>query len=123
MPDITASIANAPQGCLGEMFRCRGQRHGDRHWPLRRLESRHGYVLRRGPRDVVDREPWRDCNGRGRYPGERHDIPVEMGLVGLAALRRYEGGALPRRQAVCRVVETDQPCGVLGGEADLGPEP
>ena len=48
---------------------------------------------------------------------------MEVGLVGVAALGRHQGGAVTRGEAVGRVVETDQLGGALGGEADLGPEP
>jgi hypothetical protein len=48
---------------------------------------------------------------------------VEVGLVGVAAFCRYQGGAVTRGEAVCRVVETDELGDALGGEADLGPEP
>jgi hypothetical protein len=105
------------------MFRPRGQRHEYSCQPFRWLESRPGCALGAGPRDGVDREPGRDRNGRGRYPGEGHDVPVEVGLVGVAAFCRYQGGAVTRGEAAGRVVETDQLGGALGGEADLGPEP
>ena len=31
-----------------------------------------------GPRNVVDREPRRVRNSRGRHPGEGHDVPMEV---------------------------------------------
>jgi hypothetical protein len=96
------------------MFRSRGQRHEYSRQPFRWLGSPPGCVLRGGPRDVIDREPWRDRNGRGRHPREGLDVPVEVGLVGVAALRRYQGGAVTRGEAVCRVIETDKPRGALG---------
>jgi hypothetical protein len=76
----------------------RGQRHEYSRQPFRWLKSRPGCVLRGGPRDVIDREPGRGCNGRGRYPGEGLDVPVEVGLVGVAAVCCYQGGAVTRRR-------------------------
>ncbi len=76
-----------------------------------------------GPRDVVDREPRRDRNGRGCHPGKGHGVAMEVGLVDVAALRRHQGGAVTRGEAMGRVVETYGLCGALGGEADLGSEP
>ena len=38
-----------------------------------------------------------------------NDVPVEVGLVDVAALRRHPGGAVTRGEAVGRVVEADQP--------------
>src|SRR6266496_4645682 len=48
---------------------------------------------------------------------------MEVGLVGVAALRRHQGGAVTRGEAVGGVVEADELGGALGGEADLGSEP
>src|SRR6266702_4012405 len=122
LPDTTASIARAPLGVLEECSALVVSAEY-RHQPLLWLESRPGSVFGGSPRDVVDREPRRDYNGRGRYPGEGHDVPIEVGLVGIAALRRHQGGAVTRGEAVDGVVETDEQGGALGGEADLGPEP
>jgi hypothetical protein len=72
---------------------------------------------------VVGREPRHDRNGTGRRPGEGHDVPMEVGLVDLAALGRHPGGAVTGAEAVAGVVDTDQLRRALGGEADLGPEP
>jgi hypothetical protein len=119
---MTPSIAGAAPGVL-EKCSAHGQRHDYSRQPIRRLESRPGCVLPGGPRDVIDREPGRGCNGRGRYPGEGLDVPVEVGLVGVAAFCRYQGGAVTRGEAMCGVVEPDQLGGALGGEAELGPEP
>jgi hypothetical protein len=80
-------------------------------------------VLSGQPGDVVDREPGRDRNGPGRYPGEGRDVAVEVGLVGVAAFCRYEGGAVACGEAVGSVVEADQLGGAFGGQADLGSEP
>src|SRR5450432_3740219 len=110
-------------GCLGEMSALVVSATEYSRQPFRWLKSRPGCVLRGGPRDVIDREPGRGCNGRGRYPGEGLGVPVEVGLVGVAAFCRYQGGAVTRGEAVCRVVETDQLGSALRGEADLGPEP
>src|SRR5215470_16644385 len=52
-----------------------------------------------GPGDGVDREPGRDRNGPGRCPGEGHDVAVEMGLVGVAGFRGYQGGAVTGGEA------------------------
>ena len=93
-------------GCIGEMFR-----------------SDCGRLPRSGPRDVVDRQPGRGRHGPGRYPGEGHDVSVEVGLVGVTAVGRDQGGAVTRGQAVGRVVEPDELGRALRGEADLGPEP
>src|SRR5215468_2652741 len=79
--------------------------------------------VRGSPGDVVDREPGRDRNDPGRYPGEGHDVAVEVGLVGIAAVGGYQGGAVTGGEAVGGVVEADELGGALGGEADLGPEP
>jgi hypothetical protein len=59
----------------------------------------------------------------GVNAGEGHDVPMEVGLVGVAGLRRDHGGALPGGEAVGGVVEADELGGSLRGEADLGPEP
>ena len=74
-------------------------------------------MFRGGPRHVVDREPGRGGNGGGRYAGEGLDVPVKVGLVAVAAFRRYQGGAVTRGKAVCGVVETDELSGTLGGQA------
>src|SRR5262245_14087803 len=47
---------------------------------------------------------------------------MEVRLVGVAALCGYQRGAMTRGEAVCRVVETDELGGALGGDADLGSE-
>src|SRR5262249_33017449 len=104
------------------MFRSRRQRPEYRHEPLRWLESCPGCVLPGRPCDVVDREPRRDPNGGGGYPGEGPDASLEVGLVDVAALRRYQRGAVTRGEAVCCVVETDELGGAFGGDADLGSE-
>jgi hypothetical protein len=75
------------------------------------------------PRDVVDREPALGRDGGGRYPREGLDVAVEVGLVGVAAFLPPRARRCDPREAVCRVVETDQLGGALEGEADLGPEP
>ena len=48
---------------------------------------------------------------------------MEVGLVGVAALGRHQGGAVTSGETVSRVVETDELGGALRREADLGPEP
>jgi hypothetical protein len=53
-------------------------------------------MFRGGPRDVVDRERRRDRDGRGCHAGEGLDVPMEVGLVDMAALGRDGGGAVPR---------------------------
>src|SRR5262249_49659252 len=53
-----------------------------------------GSVAVGGPRDVIDCEPWRDGNGRGRYPGEGYDVAMEMGLVDVTAFQRHLGDAM-----------------------------
>jgi len=68
-------------------------------------------------------EPGRGRDGDGRGPGEGPDVAVEVGLVGVAAFRRDQGGAMPGGEAVGGVVEPDELGGALGGEAELGPEP
>src|SRR5262249_32453409 len=123
MPDMTASIAGAPPGVLEKCSALVVSGHECSRQPFRWLKSRPGRVPRAGPRDVIDREPGRSRNGRGRNPGEGPDVTVEMGLVGVAAFDRYHGGAVTRGEAGCRVVETDKLGGALGVEADLGPEP
>jgi hypothetical protein len=40
---------------------------------------------------------------------------MEVGLVGIAAVRRHQSGPVTRGEAVGRVVETDQWGGALGG--------
>src|SRR5215470_11746768 len=82
-----------------------------------------GWVFGGGPGDGVDREPGRGCDGRGRCPGEGHDVAVEVGLVGVAGFRGDQGGAVTGGEAVGGVVEADELGGAFGGEADLGPEP
>jgi hypothetical protein len=80
-------------------------------------------VRERGrPRDVIDGEPRRSGYGGGCHPGERFDLAVEVGLVDVAACGRHLGGGVTRREEMGGVVEAHQPGGVLGGEADLGPE-
>src|SRR5215472_18248404 len=79
--------------------------------------------VRGSPGDVVDREPGRDRNGPGRYPGEGHDVAVEVGLVGIAGFRGYQGGAVTGGEAMGGVVEADELGGAFGGEAELGAEP
>jgi hypothetical protein len=48
---------------------------------------------------------------------------MEVGLVGVAGLRRHPGGTVACGQEVGGVVETDQLGGALGGAPDLGSEP
>ena len=59
----------------------------------------------------------------GVTPAKAMTSRCEVRLVDVAALCRYQGGVVADGKAVRRVVETDQPGGPLGGEADLGPEP
>ena len=119
---MTASIASAPAGVLEEcsavVVRAAGIGAGP-GW----LELCAGWMSGGSPGDVVDREPGRDRNGPGRYPGEGHDVPMQVGLVGIAAFCGYQGGAVTGGEAVRGVVEADQLRGALGGEAELGPEP
>jgi hypothetical protein len=115
MPDMTASIAGAPPGVLEKCSVLVVSATSVVLRPFRWLESRPACVLRGGPRDVVDREPGRGCDGRRRYPGEGLDVPVEVGLVAVAAFCRYQGGAVTRGEAVGRVVETDELCGRASG--------
>src|SRR5215831_20759131 len=79
--------------------------------------------VRGSPGDVVDREPGRDRNGPGRYPGEGRDVAMEVGLVGITAFCGYQGGAVTGGEAVGGAVEADELGGALGGEAELGSEP
>src|SRR5215469_3663751 len=120
---MTASMARTPVGVLEECSALVVSAAEYRQQPLLWLESRPGSVFRGSPRDVIDREPRRDRNGRGRYPGESHDIPMEVGLVGVAALRRHQGGAVTSGEPVGGVVETDELGSAFGGEAYLRPEP
>lgn len=76
-----------------------------------------------GPSHILDREERRDRDGRWRQPGERRDVSMEVGLVGVAALGRHQSGAVTSGETVSRVVEADKLGGALGGQADLGPEP
>src|SRR5215469_7821734 len=77
----------------------------------------------RSPRDVVDREKRRERHGRRRHPGEGLDVVMEVGLVGVTAVGRYQGGAVTRGKEVSGVVETHQLRSTLGSEAYLSPEP
>src|SRR5215469_1508940 len=77
----------------------------------------------RSPRDIVNREKRRERNGRRRHPGEGLDVVMEVGLVGVTAVGRYQGGAVTRGKEVSGVVETHQLRGTLGSEAHLSPEP
>ena len=72
-----------------------------------------------GPCDVVDRQEWLAGQGRGGDSGERHDVPVQVGLVGVAAVGRDPGRVLSGDQAVGGMVEADQPRGLLGRQAPL----
>jgi hypothetical protein len=72
-------------------------------------------VLRGSPCDVVDREPRRDRNGSGRYPGESHDVSMKVGLVDVAALpprrRRCDpqrGGGPRSFQLLHTLMEVDE---------------
>jgi hypothetical protein len=65
-----------------------------------------------GPGDVINREPWRERNGRGRHPSEGHDVSMEVGLVDEATLQGNVGNALTCGEMVGRTVETDQLCRV-----------
>jgi hypothetical protein len=59
------------------------------HCPRRpEVASSTGCLFLGSPRDIVDRKPWRDRNGRRRHPGEGHDVPMKVGLVDVAGLRR-----------------------------------
>lgn len=48
---------------------------------------------------------------------------MQVGLVGVAGVGRDVGRAFTRDQAVGGMVETDQPHGALGRQAELRPEP
>ena len=43
------------------------------------------------PSEVVNREPWLVGHARWRGSGERHDVAMEVRLVGVAAVGRYAG--------------------------------
>jgi hypothetical protein len=127
MPGMTASIAGAPPGVLdkcsapaAEQRRQVVSRHDHSRQLFHWLKSRPRFVLRGGPRDVICREPRRGRHGRRCYPGEDLDVPVQVGLVGVAAFCRYQGGAVTCGEAVCRMVERDQLGARLGVKADLG---
>src|SRR5215470_12648773 len=98
------------------MFRCRGRRGGCRRRGLGWLELCAGWVFGGSPGDGVDREPGRGCDGPGRYPGKGYDVAVEVGLVGVAAFRGDQGGAVTGGEAVGGVAEADELGGALGGE-------
>jgi hypothetical protein len=48
---------------------------------------------------------------------------MEVRLIDVTALRRYQGGTVPGGETMGRVVEADELDRALGGEADLGSEP
>src|SRR5262249_28463802 len=75
-----------------------------------------------GPRAAIDREPRRDRDGSRRHSREGRDVPMKVGLVRVSALRRHEGGAVTRGEAVRGVIEADELCRAFGREPDLGPE-
>lgn len=66
-----------------------------------------------GPCDVVDRQKRLAGQGRGGDSCELRDVPVQVGLVGVAAVRRDPGCVLSRDQAVGGMVEADQRRGAL----------
>ena len=96
--DVSASTAWAPVGC-----------------------SAAGLAIR--PGDVVDCEPWFAGHGRRRDPGERHDLAMQVGLVGVTAVGRDSGCAVTRGQAMGGAVETDKRRSALGRQPDLRMEP
>ena len=67
-----------------------------------------------GPCDVVNRQKWLVGHGHRGYSGERHDVPMQVGLVGVATVGRDAGCVLPFDQAVRGMVETDQLRSALG---------
>jgi pimeloyl-ACP methyl ester carboxylesterase len=71
------------------------------------------------PCDVVDREKRLDDHGCGGQPGEGHDVPVQVGLIGVTAVGGDRGRVLARHQAMDGMVEADQLRGALGRQADL----
>jgi len=73
-----------------------------------------------GPGDGVDREPGRDRDGPGRCPGERRDVAVEVGLVGVAGFGGYQGGAVAGGEAVGGVVEAARARAATGGTRTSG---
>src|SRR5436190_809901 len=66
------------------------------------------------PGGVVDCEPWFAGHGRGGGSGERHDVAMQVGLIGIAAVGRNSGWVFARGQAVGGVVEADQLRSVFG---------
>src|SRR5262245_51926630 len=79
-------------------------------------------VVRVGPRDAIDREPRRDRDGRGRHSGKGHDVSMEVRLVDVSALSCDCCRAVTGGETMGHVVETNQLCGALRSEADLGPK-
>ncbi|MBB5816198.1 hypothetical protein HNR72_007226 [Streptomyces collinus] len=74
-----------------------------------------------GPCEVVNGEKRFAGHGRGGRPGERLEVPVQVGLVGVAAVRCDFGRAFTRDQAVGGMVEADQLHGVwAAGRAATG---
>ena len=72
-----------------------------------------------GPGDGVNPKPWLVGHARRGHAGQRHDVAMQVGLVGVAAFGRDSGGVFTRGQAVGSMVEADQLCGTLGRQADL----
>jgi len=69
-----------------------------------RLHRRWGWsagrtCTRRRPGGLVDAEPLGVGQGCGCQPGQRGGVPVQMGLVGIAAVRGNGGGGLTRGEA------------------------
>src|SRR6516162_8817310 len=75
------------------------------------------------PRHVIDRQPRRNRGRPRRYPRESHHVPVEVGLIDVAAFRGNSGGIVTRRETVDGVIETDESRRDFGGDADLRSEP
>lgn len=74
-----------------------------------------------GPGDGVNRQPWLVGHARRGDAGERHDVAMQVGLVGVAGLGRDSSSVFTSGQAVGSMVEADPGWAVSTGITAMGP--
>jgi hypothetical protein len=113
MPGMTGSIAAAPPGVLEK---CSALVVSPTSVRTSRFAGLSHVLDACCGRPKRCRRPRAKARAQRRWalPGEGHDVPMKVQLVGVAAFCRHNGGAVTRGEAASGVVETGQPGGALG---------